>query len=457
MIHGQYPMNTGCYTNAPMPTDGRQTFMDALSEAGYLTHGIGKCHFSPDRNALKGFRARERQGEGSRSIDEDEYLKYLKTSGMTHLIEPHGVRGEMYYIPQPSQLPAKHHPSQWIGDRSVAFIEGQASSKEQPWYLYSSFIHPHPPFSPPSPWHKLYRGSLMPLPRVPEDWESLLVYVNRVQNRYKYRDQGTDRNLLRVMKAYYYACVSFIDYQVGRIVSALEENGQLDNTLILLSADHGELLGDYNCFGKRSVHDSAARIPMITRLPGVFAAGQSCDRPVSLVDVAPTFLEAAEASIASHDPDGESLVRIAEGSSKREAVFAQLAYERSPVPLAPGCETGQREDPDESRAAASWYMAVTREWKYAYSAPDHKELLFDRVADPGETRNRAGVVFCQEAKAQMKSLLVEHLRSGGETAGISVDEWREFPTRAVSTDPDSGLLVQDVYVPGGSDFIEGYS
>lgn len=128
-----------------------------------------------------------------------------------------------------------------------------------PWYIFASFIHPHPPFTPPVPWHKLYDPVQMPLPLYTENDESMQMLVNKIQNRYKYRDIGTDLNLVRCMKAYYYACVSFIDYQVGRILEALEESGQLDNTMIVFTADHGELLGDYHCYGKRSMQNSASK------------------------------------------------------------------------------------------------------------------------------------------------------------------------------------------------------
>ena len=134
-------------------------------------------------------------------------------AGYSWVLEPHGMRGEMYYIPQISCLPQEHHPSQWVGDRSIDFIR-ENSDSERPWYLFSGFIHPHPPLAPPNPWQKLYRAPLMPLPNVPADWESLLTHINRRQNRFKYRDQGIDRNLVRSMKAHYYACVSFIDFQV---------------------------------------------------------------------------------------------------------------------------------------------------------------------------------------------------------------------------------------------------
>jgi len=432
MIYGQYPHHTGCYDNAPMPDDDRVSFMGALTEAGYRTHGIGKCHFAPDRHALRGFQTREKQEEMLNSPDEDDYLTFLRANGFAHLCDPHGVRGEMYYVPQPSQMPAKLHPTQWVGDRSVAFLEDPARKKE-PWFLFSSFIDPHPPFAPPAPWHKLYRAPLMPLPNVPEDAEALQTYINRVQNRYKYRDQGIDRNLVRCTKAYYYATISFIDFQIGRILEALEKTGQTRNTLILFTSDHGEYLGDYHCFGKRGMHDAASRIPLIASMPGRFAENRVCDEPVSLVDIAPTVLAAAGADIPTHALEGMDLAEVAAGASRREMVFSQF-----------------------QKAGRALYMAASKRWKYFYSAPDNREFLFDAALDPWETRNRAGAPWSSEPLRHMKQALLEHLRAGGETEGIEGDDWKVFPKLELPANPDAGLLVQDhrwadTTIPGYSD------
>lgn len=457
MIYGQYPFNTDCYANTIMPTDGRQSLMGALTEAGYRTHGIGKCHFTPDTYALRGFQSRERQEEGgATNLNKNPYLKELYEQGYEHIGEPYGVRSEMYYIPQPSQLPAKLHPSQWIGDRSINFIDGQVD-KDQPWYLFSSFIHPHPPFTPPTPWHKLYRSSLMPLPNVPEDVESLQTFVNRCQNRYKYRDQGIDKNLLRCIKAYYYACISFVDYQIGRILDKLKDTGQLQNTLIIFTADHGEHLGDYNCFGKRSMHDSCARIPMLVSMPGRFEGGRTCDTAVSLVDIAPTILSATGVEISTHRLDGIDMYQIFTGLNNREEVYSQLSYDQTNF-VYKGRKIPEKyiKDPDLWRAAYSTYMVVNKEWKYFYSAPDNQEYLFNKVTDPGETRNKTGVQFCQDEKEEMKIKLIKELQKNGETAGIEDDNWVKFPEQIIPEDPDTGLLIQDMYTPWFDEDIPGY-
>lgn len=83
---------------------------------------------------------------------EDDYTKFIKSGPYKHVFDYNGQRSELYYIPQVSQLPQEAHPTQWVGDRAVEFLEGVDPEKE-PVFLMASFIHPHPPFCPPAPWN----------------------------------------------------------------------------------------------------------------------------------------------------------------------------------------------------------------------------------------------------------------------------------------------------------------
>jgi arylsulfatase A-like enzyme len=382
---------------------------------------------------LLGFESRDRSEEGCRNVADDDYITWLHGKGYDHVHDANGVRGEMYYIPQPSQLPAWAHNSHWVGDRSIEFLQNRDRSR--PFFLWSSFIDPHPPFAPPVPWNKLYRGPPMPLPKRPPDAHNLWIHINRVQNRYKFRDAGIDDNLMRVIKAYYYATVSFIDYNVGRILRLLEDAGELENTLILWSSDHGEYLGDYDCFGKRTFLGSAANVPLIVRYPERFAAGACLDVPASLVDVMPTFLGAAGVDTSGLELDGVDLSELAANPGVREMVYGQFQQ--------------------ENRAS---YMALTRRWKYIYSASDNREFLFDRLVDPEETRNRAETLGYLEQTRAMRVRLIGYLRREGYTAPLDGDGWRVYPAPAFPRDPDAGLLFQDapwslphMHLPGYSD------
>ncbi|MHC4887544.1 MAG: sulfatase family protein [Planctomycetota bacterium] len=434
MQYGQYSQKTGLHDNGAMPEDNGKSYPALLGEAGYVSRAVGKCHFTPQRDALRGFDSRRSQEECTASGD--DYIDYLQENGFDDF-EPHGARGEMYYIPQISSLPAEAHPTQWVGDESIRFIEEQEEGK--PWCLYSSYIHPHPPFAPPKPWHKLYRSPLMPLPKVPEESESLYTHVNYRQNRYKYRDQGIDNQLMRNIKAHYYATISFVDYQVGRILDILEKRGELDSTLILFTSDHGEYLGDYNCFGKRAMHDASSRIPMLVRYPKLFEAGKRVEAPVSLVDVLPTVVRAAGVERSDLDIDGLPMQDVASGRTDRELVYSQ-----------------------HGRGQSAIYMAVSRTYKYVYSAGDNREFLFDRLADPEETRNLANNAFAGGAGQEMREKLLKYLQSVGEAdAYEEVDgglRWKVYPAldQGYLDDPDAGLLIQDyapapISIPGYTD------
>lgn len=419
LYHGQYPARSGCYdNNFNMPGDGRPTFMGSLTAAGYRTHAIGKLHFTPDRDGLHGLQSRESQEELLPSPDGDDYLRFLRTNGGEHITDPHGVRGEMYYVPQPAQMPARLHPTQWIGDRATAFLRDPAR-RGSPWMLVASFIHPHPPFAPPAPWHKLYRTPDMPLPFIPDGSADLLTHHNRVQNRYKYRDRGLDLQLIRTMRAYYYACISFIDMQVAAMLRALEDSGELDNTLILFSSDHGELLGDYGSFGKRSILDAAARVPLLARWPERFAAGVRNDAPASLVDIMPTMHAAADVPRPAN-LDGIDLADLSPRSRPGVTIHFQ-------------------------HAGLALYGFVTPRVKYGYSAPDHREYVVDRGADRAESRNLADVAPRSAFADSARDALWDHLRANRHDAAFddAGKAWRRYPTLSVPADPNKGLIFQD--------------
>ncbi|MCC7495807.1 MAG: sulfatase-like hydrolase/transferase [Fimbriimonadaceae bacterium] len=415
LVTGQPPHRTGCDDNLPMPAD-LPSFMDSLSAAGYQCHGLGKMHFTPHRDRLWGFESRiiseEGYGEG------DQFVEHLKANGYQHVYDPHGVRSEMYYVPQPSQLPARLHHTAWCADRSLEFLDRRDPSR--PFFLWTSIIKPHPPFENPTPWNKLYRASEMPPPRRPPGYQGLWTWQNRHQNRYKWRDQGIDENLVRCIRAAYYGAISFIDYQVGRIIAQLEAGGELDNTLIAFSSDHGEHLGDYDCFGKRSFLDTAARVPLLLRWPGQLAAGGRCDAPATLLDLAPTFCAAAAAGPPAANLPGVDLRDLAAGRCERDMVVGQHQH-----------------------AGLATYAAVTARWKYFHSVPDRQDYLFDRQADPHELHNLAYSPTGRAAARAMRQRLTGYFRDEGYTAPLDGEGWREFPPPRELHDPDQELLFQD--------------
>ena len=416
-ITGIPPHLNGCASNNESPLK-LQSIMQVLRAAGYRTHGIGKMHFNPQSDAMWGFESRDISEEGARlSGGRNDFHDYLTEKGYGHVLEPQGMRSEMYYIPQPSQLPAEHHHTTWVADRAIDYLRGR--DRDNPFFLWASFIKPHPPFESPVPWNKLYRAADMLPPHRPPGFEQLLTWWNHHQNRYKYRDKGYDEMLLRAMKAMYYACVSFIDFNLGRILEALGD--EIDNTLILYTSDHGEMLGDYGSYGKRAMLNPAAKIPLLMQTPERSRAGARVDAPVSLLDIFPTMAAAAGAHIAKPSAEGADLREIAAGAGEREFVFSQVG-----------------------EGNIGLYMIASRDLKYIYSAADDKEWLFDLRLDPQETKNWAGNSRYERRLREMRGALIGRFERDGYDLAVEKGRWRAYEP-PIFPDPasDDGLLFQD--------------
>ena len=344
MKAGQYCARTGNNNNNPNIAYDGEGFYKRFTDAGYNTCAIGKMHNSPVLYDGMGFRKRISQEELSHP--DDDYTNFIVNSPYKHVFDYMGQRSDMYYIPQISQLPAEVHPTQWIGDNCVDFIKN-ANTDEEPIFLVASFIHPHPPFAPPAPWNKMYRKNVRD-PFVPEDPDS---YEDMLRNKYTCDALGISPRRLELLNQYYYACVSFVDYQIGRIIAELKAKGIYDDTIIMFSSDHGDMMGDYGSMGKRTMLDAAARIPFLLKIPG--KDHEIRYDPASLVDVAPTLLAACGIDFDPADFDGVNLM-----TDSHELVYSQ--YGNGTVGI---------------------YMVASGKDKLVYSAVGNRYFYFDSFPD----------------------------------------------------------------------------
>lgn len=344
MKAGQYCARTGNNNNNPNIAYNGEGFYKRFTDAGYNTCAIGKMHNSPVLYDGMGFRKRISQEELSHP--DDDYTKFICSSPYKNVFDYMGQRSDMYYIPQISQLPAEVHPTQWIGDNCVDFIKN-ANTDEEPIFLVASFIHPHPPFAPPAPWNKMYRKNVRD-PFVPEDPNS---YEDMLRNKYTCDALGISPRRLELLNQYYYACVSFVDYQIGRIIAELKAKGIYDDTIIMFSSDHGDMMGDYASMGKRTMLDAAARIPFLLKIPG--QAHEIRHDPASLVDVAPTLLSACGIDYEPADFDGVNLM-----TDSHELVYSQYG-----------------------NGTLGIYMVASGKDKLVYSAVGDRYFYFDSFPD----------------------------------------------------------------------------
>jgi arylsulfatase A-like enzyme len=220
------------------------------------------------------------------------------------------------------------------------------------------------------------------------------------------------------MRAAYYAAVSFVDFNAGRILQHLRQTGELDNTLVIWTADHGEMLGDYGSYGKRTMLDAACCIPMVVRYPAAFGRGERCDRLASLVDVMPTCLEQAGVPVPE-SAVGVDLAALSAGQVRREGIVSQF---------------------DEGTLGL--YSLIREDYKYIYSAPDQREWLFDRRHRP-EERSLIGVPGYEAVVQQMRRDLIARLHRDGHDAPLDGEAWKACPKQQIPADPDWGLLFQE--------------
>lgn len=333
---GRYPWVNGLDGNDGILPEDELTIMEALRQYGYNTYGIGKMHFEPqffdpyddydkseEMNEIAvcpqpepwefphyGFE----KGYFSEDNRVGPYADYLEEYGFDPFADPHSFTFGQHVTVQ-SAYPEEHHQTTWVGDRSIEFIKEQ--NEDKPFFMWTSFIHPHHPFNPPAPYDTMYDPEDMPLPlRTEEEVEG---WPERYKT--KYTSEGkeisheavglynfTDDDFKRI-RAYYYGMISLIDKQIGKILSALEDRGMLDNTIIIFTADHGELLGDHNLLFKGALYDSVTNVPFLLRLPENKKSGQKWDGFCQSIDIMPTILDLVEKDIP-YAIQGKSLTPI---------------------------------------------------------------------------------------------------------------------------------------------------
>jgi arylsulfatase A-like enzyme len=229
-------------------------------------------------------------------------------------------------------VPAEYHQTTWCGEKTIDFIR---ENREGPWMASVNIYDPHEPFNPPKSYREQFDPNEMTEPlfresdrvqqrelemidfqssgRTPEELDIKNPIIPRTP-----RSAGEDvasegARDARTLKAAYYAMIKQIDDQVGRILDALEETGQREQTLVIFTSDHGEMLGDHGLIRKGCrFYEGLVRVPLIFSFPGQFRSGERSEALVELTDIAPTLLELVGEPVPVR-MQGKSLLRILTG------------------------------------------------------------------------------------------------------------------------------------------------
>lgn len=371
-----------------------------LREAGYYTFGIGKMHWFPQR-ALHGFHGTllDESGRVQSPGFTSDYRKWFKEKAPDLNPDATGI-GWNEYRSAVYALPEELHPTHWTGLTAAEFI--RKYDRKEPLFLKVSFARPHSPYDPPKRFMEMYQESDMPPARVGK-WASRYAANAGGQNAW-YGDLGVAQ--VRKSRRGYYGSVSFIDEQIGTILKALEEKGVLDNTLIVFTADHGDMLGDHNHWRKTFPYEPSAGIPMLVRWPKAMGMddqrGKHLRQPVELRDVLPTLLDAAGARVPEK-VDGKSMLDLVRGRTDSWRPYVDLEHDV--------CYT----------EANHWNALSDGNWKYIYSAFDGSQQLFDLRNDPHELEDLSQDPAHARTLKEWRQRMVGHLTERGEPFVVKGD------------------------------------
>ncbi|MCL5743183.1 MAG: sulfatase-like hydrolase/transferase, partial [Acidobacteria bacterium] len=379
----------------PWPFE-KKTMAHYFARAGYMTALVGKMHFVDAQT--HGF---------DYHLDFNDWFQFLGPKAKLHAEELgkrnsgsgnpqiddlwrdfgdpwEGVREKddrkgAVHIGRMSKITERDQFESFVARESVRFLKNHGN--KQPFFLVSSFLKPHDPFMPAERFYNMYRGADMVLP---DTWGKLDPSVPRETKEAVRRAAGEGLDAPENAKqrtACYYGSVSEMDFCLGQVLDALHELGLEENTVVVYTSDHGEMLGEHGLWHKFVFYDPSCGVPLIFRVPGLTTAGARSQTPVSLVQMVPTLLELCGLP-APAEADGESFVRdLREPTSRRDTTVYSEYNLRTP------------------RAK---YMIRRGDHKYNYYTNDTPEL-YNLREDPKETRNLAESEKgkAEELKAQL--------------------------------------------------------
>lgn len=367
----RYSLVTGLYvhqhlgwTNHCTLPSGIPMFPRLLRDAGYRTAAVGKMHFTPTYLDV-GFEdmcLAEQNGPGRY---DDDYHRWLMAEGLCPGVDFMDQEREFranatdeYWDSvgaMESDLDEEHHSTTWVAARAMERLARWQGGGN---LLMVGFVKPHHPFDPPAPWSKLYDpATITPLP----GWTEEPVNGDIESSRGYFPHAELTERKLKLATAMYYATITQIDHHVGRMLDLLRQNGLYENTMVVYTSDHGDYLGYHHLLLKGGrLYDPLAKVPLLVKYAGNARAGERDESLVSNVDLAPTFLQAAELAVPRLLPGRD----LATGEAP-EFVFA--------------------EDP-----GARTYMVRSRRYKLILERNEEKSLFFDLDDDPHELCNRYG-------------------------------------------------------------------
>jgi arylsulfatase A-like enzyme len=390
LINGLYPHNAGhgLWGNATAyyaPPDAAPMFRD-IHAAGYTTAQIGKTHWIGGTSWKEEFPTMDDYFKAlgldhvmdvSGPVDSDKernpYAQYLRKLGLLD-----GVAADLKqrylqweYEPRASVVKVEDYHDSFVTGQAAEFIRNQP--KDQPLCLVVSLHSPHPPLDPPGEFATMYDAEKLTLPA-------------NVPDKYLREGHVLDHTETKKLLASYLGKISLADHCIGRLAEAMQARGTWDRTLVLFTADHGEMMGSHGALTKGRFYEESARVPLVVRWPGHVQTGRT-KALAQMMDVYPTIVEAI-------------------GGEVTPGRFA-----KSLLPVATGQRKSVRDLAVSEIGNAAPLRMMARDVRYKYWAEESREFLFDMENDPLEMHDLAGDPEHADTLSKLRGELLVHLRS----------------------------------------------
>ena len=408
---GRYVSSHGAqWNNFPLRV-GEHTLGDHLRAAGMDCWLIGKTHMkadaegmarlglSPDsvigaRQAECGFDVRVRDDglwaegpDGSYDEKRSPYNEYLKSRGYAGdnpwsdhanagIEDGQKASGWMFdNVDKPANIREEDSETPWLTSEAIRFL-GRAKA---PWCVHLSYIKPHWPYIAPAPYHAMYGADHVPaaVRSGAERERPHPVYAAFIGRKSSVAFRQDDVRA-KVIPAYM-GLIAQCDDQLGRLLDNLEAEGRMEDTMIVVTSDHGDYLGDHWLGEKDFFHEPSVKVPLIVYDPRPEAAatrGTVCDALVEAIDLAPTFVEAAGGTVADHILEGRSLMPWLHGRTPRWRDFLISEYDYSITPMRDVVGVAPRD--------ARLFMVFDGRFKLIHAEGGFRPMLFDLENDPDE-------------------------------------------------------------------------
>lgn len=389
---GRYPNAHRVRTNGVRLPEYEVTLAKHFRANGYRTFGAGKFHFIP--HFMGNLPLMENHPEPYYGFEEFHIGEDARRGEQKVWLE----REHPEFAGKPDyMLPHDLHTTGWVANHTIDCLR-RAASAGQPFFAFASFVDPHHPYGPPSPYREMYKEKDMPAPMVrPGELEDKPAFIREIaeSQRKTYQRVGYHRTQ-------YYGEVTFIDDAVGRILKTLEELKLRENTLIVFTADHGDLLGDHYMFYKGPYHfRQCANVPLIVNWPGVVRGGQVVDGIVQEIDLFPTMMDFAGLSNPLGIQGRSQRAVLTGGGSGTGYDSALIEHGISGAALPAAGKLG-KQPPDV------WTL-VTPEWRISYSPGAEIGQLYDHSSDPNEFVNRWKDPKLADVRARLTRQLLDRI------------------------------------------------